>query len=401
MAVSVPWKTRWKDKIQGADAAVARINSGDTVFIGTGAAQPETLCLELAARAGQVHDVEIYHLLTLGDAPYIGEDKRNSFRVNAFFIAPNARDAVQKGLADYTPIFLSDIPSEFSSGRIALDVALIQTSPPDENGFMTFGVSVDIDNGVILVGAHKDGSGSAYLFDALSGAQLGKLRANDAAPDDLFGVAVALDDGLIVPVVRDADRKGILQISAEISDLASRARSGSLRPDDVSGGTFTISNLGMFGIDRFTAILNPPQAGILAVGQVRRQFVPDEQDQPVVRPLMALRLSADHRVVDGGGDNNGGALAVDREQCHLVSLYFAQGRAVAFPAEHQVFDPDDAHGYFDFVSVGRLLVNVGLANFHLDRDPGLCCPLILCHCRVLLVCCLLCFNYTMEFIYSQ
>ncbi|HNR98766.1 MAG TPA: GNAT family N-acetyltransferase [Planctomycetota bacterium] len=144
MAVSVPWKTRWKDKIQGADAAVARINSGDTVFIGTGAAQPETLCLELAARAGQVHDVEIYHLLTLGDAPYIGEDKRNSFRVNAFFIAPNARDAVQKGLADYTPIFLSDIPSEFSSGRIALDVALIQTSPPDENGFMTFGVSVDI-----------------------------------------------------------------------------------------------------------------------------------------------------------------------------------------------------------------------------------------------------------------
>ena len=114
-----------------------------------------------------------------------------------------------------------------------------------------------------------------------------------------IGVAVALDDGLMVPVVRDADRKGILQIASEISDLASRARSGSLRPDDVSGGTFTISNLGMFGVDRFTAILNPPQTGILAVGQVRRQFVPDEQDRPVVRPLMALRLSADHRVVDG------------------------------------------------------------------------------------------------------
>lgn len=114
-----------------------------------------------------------------------------------------------------------------------------------------------------------------------------------------IGVAVALDVGLIVPVVRDADRKGILQIASEIADLAARARSSSLRPDDVSGGTFTISNLGMFGVDRFTAILNPPQTGILAVGQVRRQFVPDEQDRPVVRPLMALRLSADHRVVDG------------------------------------------------------------------------------------------------------
>lgn len=114
-----------------------------------------------------------------------------------------------------------------------------------------------------------------------------------------IGVAVALEDGLIVPVVRDAGRKGILQIASELSDLAARARSGSLRPDDVSGGTFTISNLGMFGVDRFTAILNPPQSGILAVGQVRRKFVPDEQDRPVVRPLMALRLSADHRVVDG------------------------------------------------------------------------------------------------------
>ncbi len=138
------WKTRWKDKITTAEAAVARIKSGDTVFIGTGAAQPQTLCEALAARAGHVHDVEIYHLITIGDAPYIGEDKRNSFRVNTFFIAKNVREAVQNGLADYTPIFLSDIPGEFASGRISLDTALIQTSPPDDNGFMTFGVSVDI-----------------------------------------------------------------------------------------------------------------------------------------------------------------------------------------------------------------------------------------------------------------
>jgi pyruvate dehydrogenase E2 component (dihydrolipoamide acetyltransferase) len=72
-----------------------------------------------------------------------------------------------------------------------------------------------------------------------------------------------------------------------------------MRPDDVADGTFTISNLGMFGVDRFTAILNPPQVGILAVGRTRPQFVPDERDQPVARPIMTVTLSADHRVVDG------------------------------------------------------------------------------------------------------
>jgi pyruvate dehydrogenase E2 component (dihydrolipoamide acetyltransferase) len=114
-----------------------------------------------------------------------------------------------------------------------------------------------------------------------------------------LGLAVALEEGLIVPVVRDADRKGVLQLAAEIADLSERARSNRLLPDDVAEGTFTISNLGMFGVDRFTAILNPPQAGILAIGRVARRVVPDEADRPVVRPTLTLTLSADHRVVDG------------------------------------------------------------------------------------------------------
>jgi pyruvate dehydrogenase E2 component (dihydrolipoamide acetyltransferase) len=119
-----------------------------------------------------------------------------------------------------------------------------------------------------------------------------------------LGIAVALDaaeygGGLIVPVVRDVPRKGLAQLAAEIADLAERARTNRLRPDDVAGGTFTISNLGMFGVDRFTAIINPPQAAILAVGRVRKQFVPDAADQPVARPLMSVTLSADHRIVDG------------------------------------------------------------------------------------------------------
>ncbi len=114
-----------------------------------------------------------------------------------------------------------------------------------------------------------------------------------------IGIAVALDQGLIVPVVHSVDQKGITLIAAEIADLAERARNNRLCPEDVMDGTFTISNLGMFGVDRFTAIINPPQVAILAVGRVSKRFVPDEQGQPVARPMMTVTLSADHRVVDG------------------------------------------------------------------------------------------------------
>jgi pyruvate dehydrogenase E2 component (dihydrolipoamide acetyltransferase) len=114
-----------------------------------------------------------------------------------------------------------------------------------------------------------------------------------------IGIATALEEGLIVPVVHSADRKSIAEIAGEIRELVDRARNNRLRPDDVMDGTFTISNLGMFGIDRFTAIINPPQTAILAVGRVTKSIVPDEEDHPVVRPMMTITLSADHRVIDG------------------------------------------------------------------------------------------------------
>lgn len=114
-----------------------------------------------------------------------------------------------------------------------------------------------------------------------------------------IGLAVALEDGLIVPVIHNADCLGLNQLGDVVADLSQRARQGKLRPADVSGGTFTISNLGMFGVDQFTAILNPPQVGILAVGRIARRFVPDENDLPVARSMMNVCLSADHRVIDG------------------------------------------------------------------------------------------------------
>ncbi len=114
-----------------------------------------------------------------------------------------------------------------------------------------------------------------------------------------IGVAVALESGLIVPVIHEADKRGLNGLGDALAELSQKAREGGLRPDDVSGGTFTVSNLGMYGIDHFTAILNPPQVGILAVGRVARRFVPDEYDQPAARSLMNVSLSADHRAIDG------------------------------------------------------------------------------------------------------
>jgi pyruvate dehydrogenase E2 component (dihydrolipoamide acetyltransferase) len=114
-----------------------------------------------------------------------------------------------------------------------------------------------------------------------------------------MGVAVAVPEGLIVPVIKNADQKGTYQISDELRDITERARENKLVPDDLEGGTFTISNLGMYGIDRFTAIINPPQTAILAVGNIVDRFVPDENKNPVLKPIMTITASADHRVVDG------------------------------------------------------------------------------------------------------
>lgn len=117
-----------------------------------------------------------------------------------------------------------------------------------------------------------------------------------------IGIAVALDDGLIVPVVGNVAAKGLRAVAAEVRELTARARDNRLQPQDVQGGTFTISNLGMLGIDHFTAIINPPQSAILAVGSTVKQPVVVETavgDELVIRPMMQMTLSVDHRTVDG------------------------------------------------------------------------------------------------------
>ena len=113
-----------------------------------------------------------------------------------------------------------------------------------------------------------------------------------------MGLAVAVDEGLIVPVIHRAEEYSVQDLARIRKELITRAQAGKLRPKDIQGGTFTISNLGMYGVDAFNAIINAPQAAILSVGRIAERVVP-VSSQPSVQPMMVLSLSCDHRVVDG------------------------------------------------------------------------------------------------------
>ncbi|HLX71811.1 MAG TPA: GNAT family N-acetyltransferase [Verrucomicrobiae bacterium] len=127
-----------------ANEALSPLRSGMRVFIGSGCAAPQTLVEALVARAPEVYDVEIIHILTHGPAPYARPELAEHFRQNSMFIGGNVRASVHQGRADYTPIFLSEIPRLFRERRMHLHVALVQVSPPDNRGFCSFGVSVDV-----------------------------------------------------------------------------------------------------------------------------------------------------------------------------------------------------------------------------------------------------------------
>ncbi len=122
-----------------------------------------------------------------------------------------------------------------------------------------------------------------------------RIRVNS---DINIALAMAVEDGVVAPVIHHADKIELGEIAVQRRDLAERSRSGKLRPADVANATFTISNLGMYGVDAFTAIIVPPQAAILAVGAITDRVVPIE-GRPAIRPMLTLTLSSDHRVVDG------------------------------------------------------------------------------------------------------
>jgi acyl-CoA hydrolase len=133
------WEARYREKVRTPEQAIATIRRGDKVFIGSGAAEPQVLVKALIDSAGRLADTRIMHIMTLGVAPYTEEKFTDQFRHNAFFIGANTRKAVAEGRADYTPVFLSEIPALFRSGHMPTDVALIQVSVPDNHGFCSYG----------------------------------------------------------------------------------------------------------------------------------------------------------------------------------------------------------------------------------------------------------------------
>jgi acetyl-CoA hydrolase len=136
------WEAIYRRKIMDASTALSTVKSGQRIYVGGGSGVPSVLIDALVGRANELRNVEITHILTFADAPYVKPEYADSFRHNALFIGGSVREAVQSGRADFTPIFLSEIPDLFRNGTLPLDVALVSLSPPDEHGFCSFGVEV-------------------------------------------------------------------------------------------------------------------------------------------------------------------------------------------------------------------------------------------------------------------
>ncbi len=194
----ISWQERYKDKLSSPRDALKCIKRGHRVFIGSACAEPQLLVEELGRIGAHLSDTEIIHTLTLGAAPYTEPRFIDNFRHSAFFIGPNVRQAVSEGQADYIPAFLSEVPAIFRSGRIPIDVALIQVSPPDEYGFCSYGISVDI------------------VKSATESARIVVAEVNPQMPRTLGDSFIHIDD---IDILVESDRP-ILEVHPVIPDKA-------------------------------------------------------------------------------------------------------------------------------------------------------------------------------------
>jgi pyruvate dehydrogenase E2 component (dihydrolipoamide acetyltransferase) len=186
-------------------------------------------------------------------------------------------------------------------------IAARLTASLRERAHIHLTVTIDMTEAVALRGRRPEVSYNALMVKALAACLAEFPAVNDTLLDGTLrrnasahiGLAVAAgDDALLVPVIREAEKKTLEQIAAEARSLAGKARAGHLTPDEMTGGTFTLSNLGMYGVEQFTAIINPPETGILAAGAVCEE--PRAVNGSVaIRPVCRVTLAVDHRVVDG------------------------------------------------------------------------------------------------------
>lgn len=210
----------------------------------------------------------------------------------------------------YAPTVGTESYSEESVSQMRKAIARTLTSSKFSAPHFYLKMEVDMDNAIAARKAINAGDVKISFNDLIIKAVAAALRkhpkVNASWMEDTIryydhihvGVAVAVDEGLVVPVVKFTDNKGIAQIGEEIKDLAARARDKKLKPEEMQGGTFAVSNLGMYGIEDFTSIINPPNGAILSVGKIKETPVV-KNGQIVPGNVMKLSLSCDHRVVDG------------------------------------------------------------------------------------------------------
>jgi pyruvate dehydrogenase E2 component (dihydrolipoamide acetyltransferase) len=265
----------------------------------------------VARRLAEAHEVELGELS--GSGPHGRILKAD---VRAWVEAAPAKRPVPPSAA---PVAVEAPAAEGAKGAVSVQelsrlqqtvarrMAEARATIPD------FTVSVDADMGAVLELREQLRGGAAVLpsindiiVKIAARALRRHPRVNGAYRDGRFelydrinvGIAVAADDGLVVPTIRDADRLSLTELATESRRLAQRVRDGAVTPQELAGGTFTISNLGMFGVDRFAGVINPPQAAILCVGAVAKRAAVHEE-QLAIRSLLTLTLVSDHRIIYG------------------------------------------------------------------------------------------------------
>jgi pyruvate dehydrogenase E2 component (dihydrolipoamide acetyltransferase) len=290
-------------RARGQEAAAATA-AAETAAVADAPARPDgrVKASPLARRLAREKGIDIATLAGSGPAGRIVADDVERGAVAAPKAAPAAARAVPAGEVEEV---------ELTSTRKTIARRLTEAW---QAPVFQLTVSVDMTRALELrerlVARLQEGEAKPTVSDLLTKVSAAALVRHPAvnahyAGDKILrfpyahvGIAVAAPNGLVVPVIRDADRKTIQEIAAARAELVGRARNGKLQRDDLADGTFTISNLGMFGIEQFVAVLNPPQAAILAVGATEEKPVVRD-GQVEIRPLMSMTITCDHRAIDG------------------------------------------------------------------------------------------------------
>ena len=273
VAYDADWQEKYRDMIMAPGKALAQVKSGNRVFLGTGCGVPEVLVEALVKKSRNLADVEIIELFTKGNAPYIDRQYGGIFKVNSFFIGTNVREMYQEGRGDYTPILMFDIPALLRSGKLPLDVALIQVTPPDVRGKMSLGISVDIV---------KSAAENASLVIAQVNPQMPWTRGDSLI--DVYDLDILVPSD--VPLV-ERSRKEIQPVGDKIAQLVA-----ALVPD---GATIQFGLGKTPGQGRLPLAVVPYLTGRKDLG-IHTELITDE----VMELIEAGAVTGKHKAVDRG-----------------------------------------------------------------------------------------------------